>query len=90
MPYVARIIARQNSREHELSCADNSRTISHNGILAAEFLRWLRSGAVSIPRMARNMSVDINVAVHIANALKRARKIRLTPNTRGVDVAELR
>jgi len=40
--------------------------------------------------MARNMSVDINVAVHIANALKRARKIRLTPNTRGVDVAELR
>lgn len=91
MPYVAKIMAQLNSRETELARIKSRNSANARGIIAGEFMRWLQvEGPASIPRMARNLNINESIVGAVARALSRARKITLTRNGRGVDVAELR
>ena len=91
MPYVSDVKTRMTSIKRETQTASDSGRVAIDGALTSELLACLRAhGETSIPRIARYLGVSEDIAMTVANTLRRESLVRMYANRRGVCLVSLK
>lgn len=87
MPQVQRLQEELQRREDEWSAVlrRGARAVDPQGTTAQEILMYLKiQGSSTVRRLAKDLSMDLELLTPYVNALRRHRLVRVTQNKRGI------
>lgn len=91
-PYIQELLHIMMDREIEEARVRQvgSHAVACDGLNAQEILRFVRAnGERTVPRLARDLNMDLTILKCYVDALKRRRMIRLSKNKRGTPLIRL-
>jgi hypothetical protein len=91
-PYVSELLAQIAAREAEEAQvrARGAAAVDLDGLTATEVLTFLRvHGERSVPRLARDLNMDLRTVAHYVSALARRGEVELGENRRGKTLVAL-